>query len=85
LQEQQHGDEQGSHNKHMSNHDVGIQRRSAGDHEMNISGREMNMPHMRTTPRQYYDMMVGYGYVNNAASLGYCTRSSSLLTAVLPH
>ena len=28
---------------------------------MNMSGREMNMPHMRTTPRQYYDMMVGYG------------------------
>jgi hypothetical protein len=59
LQEQQHGDEQGSHNKQMSDHDVSIQRRSAGDHEMNMSGREMNMPHMRMTPRQYYDMMVG--------------------------
>jgi hypothetical protein len=36
-------------------------------------------------PRQYYDMMVGYSYVNNAASLGYSTQSSSLLAAVLPH
>ena len=51
-QEQQRGNEQGSHDKHMSDHDVSIQRRNAGDHEMNMS-------HMRMTPRQYYDMMVG--------------------------
>jgi NADH:ubiquinone oxidoreductase subunit 6 (subunit J) len=58
-QEQQRGDEQGSHDKHMSDHDVSIQRRNAGDHEMNMPEHEMNMSHMRMTPRQYYDMMVG--------------------------
>ena len=55
----QHGDEQGSHDKHMSDHDVSIQGISAGDHEMNMSDHDMNMSNMRMTPRQYYDMMVG--------------------------
>src|SRR5579864_2694609 len=55
----QQGDEQGSHDKHMSDHDVSIQGISAGDHEMNMSDHDMNMSNMRMTPRQYYDMMVG--------------------------